>query len=469
MAKKIRKQTVSLSSYLDKLREEDIRENQDVQRLSGAWEPSMINELIVTVLTDDYIPPIILGEEELGGGLTQLYVVDGLQRGSSLTRFRYLNYKITSAIEDSVIKFQQKKTVNNKTCKDDEGNVIWEQVEFDIKGKTYDDLPKELKKRFNDYQIETVVHQNCTMETLSKLVRRYNNHKSMNAAQRAFTYVDKHARKIRNITDHSFFKECGSYTETEKKNGIYERIVCESVMSMFHIDNWQKQGKKMGMHLNENATESEFNEFSSILGRLEPMVGDDFNDIFNSKNSFIWFTLFYRFTKLGLEDGRFLEFLHEFENKLHKLPIAGFDNMSFDDIDENRATKDKKVIIRKLDILEKLMLDYLQIEKTTVKEISIIDFIRENVRPDVTNEDVECYEEVLEGLTLNVNNSSNLLELQNRKSLIALIAYSFKNDIDLDDWIVDFFNDNTTYIKEQKENYLYMKQDLQNFLERKGK
>lgn len=80
-----RKQTYTLQMYLDKIRDRDIRSDQDVQRLSGQWKNNMINELIVSVLTDSYIPPIILGQEQ---GF-QLWVVDGLQRSSSLFMFRY--------------------------------------------------------------------------------------------------------------------------------------------------------------------------------------------------------------------------------------------------------------------------------------------------------------------------------------------------------------------------------------------
>ncbi len=50
MAKKIRKKTLSLESYLEEIVEEDISDNQDVQRLF-CWENGMINELIKTVLT----------------------------------------------------------------------------------------------------------------------------------------------------------------------------------------------------------------------------------------------------------------------------------------------------------------------------------------------------------------------------------------------------------------------------------
>ena len=47
--------------YLNKNRKGDIDNNADVQR-NFVWNHEQINELIVTVLTDDYIPPIILGE-----------------------------------------------------------------------------------------------------------------------------------------------------------------------------------------------------------------------------------------------------------------------------------------------------------------------------------------------------------------------------------------------------------------------
>lgn len=77
MAKKVREQAIALSSYLKSVNSEDISENQDVQRMF-CWDNPAINELIVTVLTEDYIPPIILGEEELGGDLTQQYIVDGI-------------------------------------------------------------------------------------------------------------------------------------------------------------------------------------------------------------------------------------------------------------------------------------------------------------------------------------------------------------------------------------------------------
>ena len=55
---KIRKQTFSLDQYLKLMQSETIRSDQECQRLSGQWNANMVNELLYTVLTDGYIPPM---------------------------------------------------------------------------------------------------------------------------------------------------------------------------------------------------------------------------------------------------------------------------------------------------------------------------------------------------------------------------------------------------------------------------
>ena len=54
---KPRKQIYTLQMYLQKMMDMDIRSDADVQRMSGAWNNAMVNELIVSVLNGDYIPP----------------------------------------------------------------------------------------------------------------------------------------------------------------------------------------------------------------------------------------------------------------------------------------------------------------------------------------------------------------------------------------------------------------------------
>lgn len=455
---KPRKQTYTMDMYLNKIKDSDIRSDQDVQRMSGQWDKSMINELVVTVLTDDYIPPIILGEELN----SQLWIIDGLQRSSSLQLYRYGNYKITSTIEQSIISYRAKAKDKDGNIKIDEnGDIIWEDIEFDIKNKTYDDLPDELKKKFNEYQIETVIHEECDMKQISKFVRRYNNHTAMKPAQKAFTYVDNFARDIRGILDNRFFIDCVKFTEKERINGTVERVIMETIMCMFHFDSWKKQSKQIGAYLNKNASKAEFEKLNHNLLRLENIITDDLKDIFTSKDSFVWLTLFDKFTYLGLEDSRFAEFLREFKERLNAKEVNG---MAFETLDKDRSTKDKSVINDKLTVLETLMYEFLHINKEETEEVDILDFVKENVSLDITQEDIELYKDILEDLILNVDNNSKLLDKQNRPSLIAVIGYACNKDIDLDEWIVDLFKQNNLYISNQKENYLHMKNNLDQYV-----
>lgn len=135
----------------------------------------------------------------------------------------------------------------------------------------------------------------------------------------------------------------------------------------------------------------------------------------------------------------------------------------FDDADKNKGTKNKSVIIDKLYILEALMNDYLDDNTEYTESMKVLDFVKETVDGYIIEEDVEQYSEVLDDLTLNVDNSSRLLERQNRLSLIALIAYSFKNDVDLDDWIISFFDKHRSYNSNQMENYMSMKNDVDRY------
>lgn len=144
---KIRKQTYSLDMYLKQLNAETIRTDQDCQRLSGQWKPNMVGELIATVLTDNYIPPVILGEET-SNGISKLWIIDGLQRSSSLSMFRYGNTKIAKSIDEYLVTYQRKILDGNGNPKrDSQGEIIWESVEYDIRGKSYEQLPEELRDR----------------------------------------------------------------------------------------------------------------------------------------------------------------------------------------------------------------------------------------------------------------------------------------------------------------------------------
>lgn len=439
-----RRQTYTMSQYLDNVNEGYISNDADTQR-NPAWK-AIVDGLVVTILTDDYIPPIILAEEDNG----QIRIADGGSRTAAYKMISSGNYKIKSSVENPII--QYKSMIKNKY-----GDIEWIDAEFDIRNKTFEQFPKELKKKFNEYQIETVIHEFCDSNKVAMYIKRYNEHTAMNANQKMFVYVPKFAGRIRKITDRPFFINNSNYKECEKEKGMLERVVSESVMCMFHLDEWNKNGKKLASFLNNNSSYEEFERLNNNLGRLETIISDDIKDVFNSKDSFIWFTFFERFTKLNVEDVKFAEFLRAFKGGVRKKEVDG---KLFDTVDQSGSTKDKSIILAKLHILETLLNDFLHIDNEDLEEVNILDFIRENVNPDTTEEDVELYSDMLDDLTLEVDNDTKLLDEHNRPSLLALVGYACENDIDLDEWIKQWFVANTMYVLNQKRNFEIMRDSI---------
>lgn len=438
-----RKQTYTMTQYLENVNEGYISNNADTQR-NPAWKP-IVDGLVVTILTDDYIPAIILAEEKSG----EKKVVDGGSRTAAFMMIRYGNHKIKSSVENPIIKYK-------KMNKDENGKTVWEDAEFDIRNKTYEQFPKELQKAFNEYQVETVIHE-CDSEGIAMYLRRYNIHTGMNAHQKMFVHLPKFAGKVREITNRQFFVSKNVITDSEKEKGMLERVVSESVMCMFHLDKWNKNGKNMATYLNDNASDEEFERLNSNLEYLEKIITDDIKNVFNSKDSFIWLTAFNNFLKLGIEDIRFAEFLKAFNGGLRNKKVDG---KLFDTVDETGSTKDKSIILAKLHILETLMNEFLHIDNEDLKEVDTLDFVRENINPDTTEEDIELYSDMLDDLTLEVNNDTKLLDEHNRPSLIALVGYACENDIDLDEWIKQWFSTNTMYILNQKRNFEIMRDNI---------
>lgn len=463
MAKKVREQAIALSSYLKSVNSEDISENQDVQRMF-CWDNPAINELIVTVLTEDYIPPIILGEEELGGDLTQQYIVDGIQRTTALNKFRHMNWKTTKSFENSVIQYQAKmRDDEGHLIKDKDGSILWENREFDIKNKTFEQLPDELKKKFDDYQIRIVIHQNCTMQEISKLVRRYNRNKSMGSNQKALTWIPTYARKIKNIANNEFYKNCVSYSKSMRKNGTYEQTVANSVMATFHLNDWKKTPNDRNEYLEENSSFDEFEKVNEYGNRIAKVCGNKFQNIFVFKDILCWIATFDKFTKLGVKDNKFAEFVNALVNDLHDKVIGEW---SYDLLDKEAGTSDKKIIQAKIDIYTALMMDYLHIDTETLTinpEETTLSFVQENANPDATEEDIEFYRDMVEDCV----RVDEPVYQQCERAVIAIMAYACmkEQDEEFEKWIQKYKNQ-TNFSPSQKTNFTYMKNSFDKYVQK---
>lgn len=78
--------------------------------------------------------------------------------------------------------------------------------------------------------------------------------------------------------------------------------------------------------------------------------------------------------------------------------------------------------------------------------------------------DMDFYSESLNELlekTVKVN--SKLRNPENRPSLLAMMVYSYKEDMDLDDWLAEYARKNNSYFSDQKKSFLHLKQDFERY------
>ena len=462
---KTKKDTYMVKTLLNMFKRKQLNKNHPLQRKADQWTDEAKSGLVATVIKGEDVDSIKICEQILSSTEFILWLIDGLQRLTVLESYRNNAFKIGKSLEMPYVYYQKE---------NEDGEM--ETIKYDLRGRYFDDLPEELQDAFDSYAIDVVKHLDCSDEEVAYHIGRYNRQTSMNANQKNILPMYKVAGFIKKISDNNvFFEECGSYTEIEIRKGVVDRVVSESIMTMFHLDNWNK-GKAMSKFLNENATQKEFEIFESELDRLSKIIDKKTTGkLFNSKNSFIWFAAFHKFTRYRVDDSKFKDFLTAFQNSLHSKAFEEYDNDSFDTYENNKSTKDKKVVLAKLDMLDKLMREYLHIEnEVTSEEPEVVIpefFISEMVDMPLEKikEDIDCYEETLDGLEVStIRDGSKLLDVANRLSLLAMVAYSYKNDVDLDDWLEEYAANNNTYFMDQRKNYSHMVNDFRQYQKRVG-
>lgn len=449
-----------IASINKKIERHTIRFDHPLQRESEQWSPAMKGNLISDILQGNPIPPLVFAEQ-VANGLAIIWDLDGKQRCTTAYSFSKDAFKITKNIRRWLIAYQTSvKGKDGTEIFDKSGFPVYEKQEFDIRGKKYSELPEELQDRFKEYNFEIVQYLNCSSEDIAYHIARYNEGKPMTVSQKGLTRLgEKFATMVKSISGMPFFRDYGGYKVSEGGNGTVNRVVVESVMAANFLEHWKKKQEDMCEFIKDNATAEDFDSFEDLVERITRAGTEETFNMFDSKDSFMWFGLFARFVKTGFDDSRFIEFMAEFSRSLHRREING---KSFDDLN-GKATKDKAVVLNKINHLEKLMNEYLGTGKEAGPvdgEKSILEFLRDTVSPGITQEDFSLYQEILEDLSLNVDHSSKLLEEANRPSLLALVAYSIEKDMDLDIWIVEFFKKNAAYCSNQAENYKNMVKEL---------
>lgn len=502
----------SIESLSKQLRQHRLRDNHPLQRTSGQWNLLTKSELISDILQGNSLLQIVISEE-IKAGITMHWLIDGKQRSTNLKDYLEDGFAVSKNVQRYMIEYQTDKT-------DEDGNVILnedgfpipESKTFDIRGRKFSQLPEELQDKFKDYQVPVMLNLNCTKKDIAYDIARFNRCRPMNVSQSGWLGLEEsYAEYVDKILKMDFFKvDCdkSSYSNTNIKNGSLRRVIIEAIMTSKYLSHFDKDFGKMCIYLTENANESVFIDFYLTLEKLSNVLRGDTSDIFNNKNSFLWFALFDKFIEYGVEDDKFNDFIQEFKETLHSKEIDG---VTYDCLNGQKGTKDRSSVTKRFNHLLTLMKEYLHIEdsiegsesdvieddlfdtevveesddkKPIIAEVTeysaignkeiervsgevvdkdTLEFVKMCVDDGVTDADILDYEEDLDVVTLDVDNNSKLLDGVNHKSLIALIAYAYKIDEDIDDWFKDYFKRTNTYEIDQKRNYLHMRNDFIRF------
>lgn len=477
VAESYKNTSYSIDSISKQLQKKRIRDDHILQRHSGQWKGFAKSELISDVLRGKSLTQIIISEE-IKNGLRMQWLIDGKQRCTTLDDFLHDGFAISKNVKNYNIRYQTTKIdEDGHEVLNEDGFTEMEFKEFDIRGKKFSQLPEELQEIFKDRQIPVLYNMNCTKKDIADDIARFNRSRPMNKAQNGWLGLDEcFAEFVGNISKMQFFQQDfkgTTYTNGNHTSGAIRRIIVEAIMVSDFIDDFNKEFDKMCEFLSEEASDSNFTEFYSLIERLTSVCDERVAKMFDVTNSFLWLGLFSKFANLGIDDKKFVEFMIEFENNMRdrKVDVTfnGVKGMTFNELcinpetKKSRATKDKTIVVPKMELLEKLMLDYLHINKEDLEEINTLDFVKENVNPDADEEYINECNDLLEDLKVEVDNSSSLFNEHNIPSLIALMGYSLEQGVMysvLKKWWINFFDRNNTYELNQKRNLDIMVQSL---------
>lgn len=364
---KIKRDTYMVSKLCNMIARGDLRDNHPQQRKSGQWNKETRDNFIVTVIKNEDFDPIKICEQLTDKGVV-LWLIDGLQRSTTIENFKAGRFKLGRNINPSTVEYQE-------AVKDEEGNITYQNVTYDLRGKAYKDLPEKLKEDFDNCPVDVVKHLDCTDEEVGRHIVRYNSGRPMVAAQKISAYMHNTAKHVKKLAGHAFFNDCANYSENADRNGTVDKVVSEVVMGLNFFGFWNKNAQKIGTYLNNNATKEMFDKFEEYLDRLLEVVTPETGKLFTPKNALLWFMLFDRFNKSGMDDNKFQLFLENYEELKkvkvevqHEYEVVNGSGektniLSFAELDVCKSTKDKGIIEDKLHILETVMNEFLQEER----------------------------------------------------------------------------------------------------------
>lgn len=371
--------TMSIGEIMRRKNKGLISPHHSLQRNPGMWSSADKSGYVSDILQGLTIDPLKLGEEKLHAGKI-LWVLDGVQRITIAEDYINNMFSVSNNVERYMIEYVVSVLDEDGIPMfDEDGKPITEFKTFDIRKKKFKQLPAELQNEFLEYKFDVLLHPDCSSESISYHLKRYNAGKSMNMEQKGFTYIgDRWANVVRNMATMSFFGDAiGKYSPNDFKVGKINRVIAESLMTTKFLDKYNKNFAENCKYIKEYAISDDFEELRNLIERLEENIDESVGKMFTTKDSFLWFGLYSKFVRTGLDDDKFNTFMLKLNKGMYTkdedgkiikdAPMTGIctveiDGTTFEEIFKNSSTKDTNIVKTRIDFLTKLMCNYFGIE-----------------------------------------------------------------------------------------------------------
>lgn len=358
---KFRTEVVTLKQLIERKQRGAISCNHKRQRATCSWTNDQIYKMLSWVCNGMPLPQIYICEE-VENGIKRSYIIDGNHRIKNLELFITDQIVIReNGAERYLITYKDYITdENGNKIMDEYDTAKFELKQFDIIGKPFSEFPEDLKDRIYGYNIGVTTFLNCTDDDVAYYMRNYNNHTQMNSVQKKMTEFNGDFVTTLNVLGkHDFFTDkTGMSLKTLNGNAKF-RICIETLIACYFMNDWGSFNSNCDF-IQDNVTDYQVTTLERELDRLYEVVGEEDKKLFKANNSFLYLTLFHRFTKYDVDDKWFIEFLHKFNDELHSKEINGD---SYDDVLKLGGSKQKSHVERKLRIMTDLMEEFLGVNE----------------------------------------------------------------------------------------------------------
>lgn len=421
--REICKETVAVVSSIERdLGNNAISLNHPSQRESEQHPLKMKSEIICTVANGFPIDNL-KAAEVIEDTIPRIYIIDGKQRIKDVIDFIGNKYKISKSIKRPVVKYIDK-------------NRQW--AEFDLRNKYYKELPEELQNKILDYQFRYTLYLNCSEEDLAYHMYRHNQSVPMSKNNLGFIELGRERSEfVQGILMTDFFNPIyGNYSANDYKKSRVGGVIIEAISLINYMDKINKLSPEyLCTVLKENSTSEEFDDFEELVDRINNTISDDARTLFNVRDSLCWFKVFSDFTKMGIEDKYFAEFLDEFLEKINEDDSY----VEWKEILSKSGTRSYKNVVDKINVLNTYLGNFLKengietelpLEKDVNEEASSI---VEGTASETELENISTSEDISEEKVNDFSLSDTYYKVMKCNKLIYNIGMSDRDSKEISD------------------------------------